>query len=79
MTSYILFHQTTGSDLTDDETSDEGNFCFLEFFVNVLKVYFCSSLFIFSSCITESRFQMSEATNQEKIMVIILVTKQSYG
>ena len=62
----ILFHQTTDSDLTVDETSDEGTFCFLEFLVNVLKVYFClletcsinyseskTCLFVFSSCITE--------------------------
>ena len=41
MTSYILFHQTTDSDLTEDETSDEGTFCFLDFLLNVLKVYFC--------------------------------------
>ena len=42
MTSYILFHQTTDSDLTEDERSDEGNFCCLEFLVNVLTVHFCS-------------------------------------
>lgn len=43
MSSYILFHQTTDSvDLTEDgETSDEGNFRFLEFLVNVLQVNFC--------------------------------------
>ena len=41
MTSYILFQQTTDSDLTEDETRDEGNFRFLEFLVNVLKFYFC--------------------------------------
>lgn len=28
-------------DLIEDERSDEGNFCFLEFLVNVLIVYFC--------------------------------------
>ena len=41
MTSYTLFHQTTDSDITEDETSDEGKFRFLEFLVNVLQVYFC--------------------------------------
>ena len=36
MTSYTLFHQMTDSDLTVDETSDEGNFRCLEFLFNVL-------------------------------------------
>ena len=73
----ILFHQTTDSDLTENETSDEGTFCFLEYLVNVLKVYFClletcsinysenkTCLFVFSSCITECEAISNEQSDK---------------
>ena len=73
----LLFHQTTDSDLTDDERSDEGTFCFLEILAKVLKVYFClletcsinyseskTCLFVFSSCITECETVSNDSSDE---------------